>query len=141
MADLIARLAARGGSPLMESLGIAVTIEDGRPVVRLTVEDRHLRSHGIAHGGLLCTVLDTALGAAAYQTLSDEEPAELVTSQLNVNFLRPAWAGEKLLAHGEVIHTGRQTMVVQGRIELPDGTPVMSGSGTFMRVEIPSAAR
>ena len=136
MSDLPSRLASRGESPLMNSLGVGVSLEEGRPVIRLAVDDRHLRSHGIAHGGFLCTVLDTALGAAAYETLDDDAGVELVTAQLNVNFLRPVWSGESIVARGDVQHAGRQTMVVTGRIELADGTPVMTGSGTFMRVQI-----
>ena len=133
---MLDRLAARGPSPLMDALGVRVSLEDGRPVIRMTVDDRHLRSHGIAHGGFLCTVLDTALGAAAYETLEDEG-VELVTAQLNVNFIRPVWSGEEILASAEVVHAGRQTMVVRGQIALAkDESPVMSGSGTFMRVQI-----
>ena len=137
MDDLPSRLAARGRSPLMENLGVAVSLEDGHPVIRLRVDERHLRSHNIAHGGFLCTVLDTALGAAAYETLGDDASVELVTAQLNVNFLRPAWNGEEIVARGEVVHAGRQTMVITGRIETAAGQPVVTGSGTFMRVEIP----
>ena len=135
---MLDRLAARGPSPLMENLGVRVSREGGRPVIRMAVDDRHLRSHGIAHGGFLCTVLDTALGAAAYETLEDDA-VELVTAQLNVNFIRPVWAGEEILASAEVVHAGRQTMVVRGQIVLSkDDSPVMSGSGTFMRVQIAS---
>lgn len=135
----------RNGSPLMDGLGIRVVVEGGSPVVRVTIDDRHLRSHNIAHGGVVCTVLDTAMGAAAYaahqdrlnvsQTDSDVE-IELVTSQLTIHFLRPAWNGEELIGRGDIVHFGSKTIVVRGDVETVDGKPVASGSATFMPVTI-----
>lgn len=128
----------------MDGLGVRVVIEDGEPIVRVDVAEKHLRSHNIAHGGLLCTVLDTAMGATAYAAMMDRNeadkdaagPDELVTSQLNIHFLRPAWNGETLIGRGTILHHGSKTIVVRGEVVTDAGQPVAAGSGTFMPVTI-----
>jgi acyl-CoA thioesterase len=119
--------------PFLELLGVRpVEASRGRAVFELTVEDKHLRTLGLLHGGVTATLLDTALGYAAVTTAPSGH--FVVTVQLNANFIRPAWLGERLLASGEVIHSGRQTAVARGEIRTADGELVASGTGTFMYV-------
>ena len=97
-------------SPFLRSLGVELAERsDGRAVLRLIVDERHLRTRGIAHGGLVSTLLDTAMGIAVSTGTPDGSFA--VTAQLNVNFVRPAWDGEELETTGEVCHRGQQTAV------------------------------
>jgi uncharacterized protein (TIGR00369 family) len=102
----------------------------GRSRLELVVGQRHLRPLGIAHGGVMASLLDTAIGVAA----SSLTPADhwAVTVQLNVNFIRPAWEGETLVATGEVLHAGRQTAVGRGEVRTAGGVLVASGSATCM---------
>ena len=98
----------------------------------MTVEERHLRTLGILHGGVTTTLLDTAMGMAV-GTLTP--PGHfVVTVQLNANFIRPAWDGETLVATGHVRHGGQQTAVASGEIHTADNILVATGSGTFMFV-------
>jgi uncharacterized protein (TIGR00369 family) len=98
----------------------------------MTVQEHHLRTLGIMHGGVLATLLDSAMGIAA-GTLAP--PGHLVvTVQLNINFIRPAWCGETLVATGEVFHAGRQTAVARGEVHTSTGTLIGSGSATFMYI-------
>lgn len=148
MSDHESALNIRNGSPLMDGLGLRVVVEDGHPVVRVEIDQRHLRSHNIAHGGVICTVLDTAMGAAAYSAMQQRltestargasagGPMELVTSQLTIHFIRPAWNGESILGRGEIVHHGTKTIVVRGEVSTTDGKLIASGSGTFMPVTI-----
>src|SRR4051812_20047318 len=89
-----------------------IVFEGGRGRLELSVGPRHLRSLGIAHGGLLASVLDSVMGMAAGSLC----PADhyVVTVQLNVQFIRPAREGETLVATAEVMHSGRQTAVARG---------------------------
>ena len=96
---------------------------------------QHLRTHGILHGGVVATLLDTAMGRAVSTLCRDDQSA--VTAQLNVNFIRPVWLGETLTITGEVQHSGRQTAVTRGEIRTAAGVLVATGSGTFMFVARP----
>ena len=117
-------------SPFHELLDIHSSAADGKSRIELFVDHRHLRSLGIAHGGVLATLLDCALGMAA----SSKAPADhyTVTVQLNCNFIRPAWEGETLIATGAALHVGRQTAVSRGEVHTTAGALVGSGSATCM---------
>lgn len=123
--------------PFLEGLRAEpVSSEPGRATWRLTVAEQHLRTHGILHGGVVATLLDTAMGRAV-STLCREDQS-CVTVQLNVNFIRPSWSGETLLITGEVPHSGRQTAVARGEIRTSAGVLVATGTGTFMFVPRPA---
>ena len=122
--------------PFLEGLRAEpVSSEKGRATWRLIVAEQHLRTHGILHGGVVATLLDTAMGRAV-STLCREDQS-CVTVQLNVNFIRPAWSGETLTITGEVQHIGRQTAVTRGEIRTAAGALVATGTGTFLFVARP----
>jgi uncharacterized protein (TIGR00369 family) len=116
---------------LLELLGIRLQqLGAGRGRLEMAVAARHLRTLGILHGGVTATLLDTAMGMASGTTAPPDH--YVVTIQLNVNFIRPAWEGELLTATGEVLHAGRQTAVARGELRTADGVLVATGSGTFL---------
>jgi uncharacterized protein (TIGR00369 family) len=110
-------------------------LEAGRVVFEMTVDDRHLRTLGIAHGGVTATLIDSALGFAAGTTAPPG--FHVVTVQLNLNYVRPAWKGEKLIATGEVVHAGKQTAVSRGEVRSAEGALIGVGQGTFMYIPEP----
>lgn len=124
-------------SSFLAQLGTEIVSQTGRQVViRQKIDNRHLRSRGIAHGGVIATLLDSAMGIA----VSNEVPPNTfpVTAQLDVKFVRPAWDGELLVATGEVCHKGRQTAVARGELRTTDDVLVAVASGTFFYVEDPA---
>ena len=121
--------------PLLDALGIrSIEAGGGRGRVEVVVGENHLRSKGIVHGGLFATLLDTAMGWAA--DTEAPEGYDLVTAQLNVNFIRPARPGDTLIATGEIQHLGARTAVARGEVRLADGTLTAAGSATFLYVII-----
>jgi uncharacterized protein (TIGR00369 family) len=108
----------------------SIDARDGKCRVELLVVRQHLRNLGIVHGGVIASLLDTAMGIAA-STFAPPFQAVL-TAQLNVNFIRPVKERESLVATGEIIHSGRQTAVARGEVRTADGLLVASGSATFM---------
>jgi acyl-CoA thioesterase len=116
-----------------------VNVEKGAATFEVTVDDSHLRTMGIAHGGLIATMLDTCLGCACW-TLAPPDN-HVVTVQLNINYIRPAWLGEKLTARSEVRHAGQMTAVSRGEIRTAEGALVAAASGTFMYLPVPAGAK
>lgn len=106
---------------------------DGHSKLELVVGPQHLRSRDILHGGVIASLLDTALGLAA----ATKAPAglDVVTVQLNLNYIRPGWPGESLVAIGTVVHSGRRTAVAQGEVRTSDRSLMAVATGTFMFVE------
>ncbi len=113
--------------------------EKGKATFCVTVDDSHLRALGIAHGGLVATLLDSALGCACW-TLAPPHH-HVVTAQLNINYIRPAWLGERLTALGEVRHAGQMTAVSRGEIRTDQGNLVASASGTFIYLPMPDGPK
>ena len=58
---------------------------------RLTVQDRHLNPNGVVHGGVLFTLIDTAMGAALMSCLDEGDIC--ATIQISMNYLRPVVSG------------------------------------------------
>ena len=131
------------GAPTRDGLAQLLGIEPvewggGRSELALLVDERHLRNMPILHGGVLATLLDSALGVAA----SSVAPANrlTVTAQLNVNFIRPAFPGERLVAVGEVRHSGRQSVVAFGEVRTEGNELVATASGTFLFTDMPNSS-
>jgi uncharacterized protein (TIGR00369 family) len=113
----------------LERLGVRAD-DEGRLV--LEVNAGHLRTLGIVHGGVVATVLDSVMGMCAARLA----PADhyVVTAQLNVHFIRPAWEGETLIASSKVRHHGRRTAVAEGEIKTGSDALVATASATFIYV-------
>jgi uncharacterized protein (TIGR00369 family) len=111
-------------------------IGDGTGSLRIVLEEQHLRYGGIMHGGVATALLDTALGLAA----ATKAPAQhnVVTAQMNVNFIKAARAGEELIGEAQVMHSGRRTCVCRASIRTGGGELIASGSGTILFVPMPS---
>jgi uncharacterized protein (TIGR00369 family) len=75
-----------------EQLGVhGQEADDGRSRLRFEAGDEHLNQAGTVHGGVLATLVDTAMGLAVRSTTGEEDvPA---TSQLTVTYLRPGKPG------------------------------------------------
>jgi uncharacterized protein (TIGR00369 family) len=113
----------------LERLGVTLD-----PEARLVLEVRagHLRTLGIAHGGVIATLLDSVMGMTAQRSSPPDH--YLVTAQLNVHFIRPAFEGETLVASSQLRHTGRKTAVAQGELQTSQGELVATSSATFVYV-------
>ena len=121
--------------PLLDHLDLRpIAVGDGRSRVEVVIAPIHLRSKGIAHGGLFAALLDTTLGWAAGSLAP--EGMDVVTAQLNINFIRPARPGERLIAEAEVQHSGRRTAVARAEVKTADGHLAATGSATFLFVRL-----
>jgi uncharacterized protein (TIGR00369 family) len=98
------------------TLGIAPTeFSSGRAAFALDPSPEHLNPLGVVHGGILSTLLDSAMGCAVHTTLEAGET--YTTLELDVKFVRPVLAGQGLVtAEATVIHAGRRTATAEGRV-------------------------
>src|SRR6266576_1724892 len=84
-------------------------------VVEITLPYRSdlAQQHGYLHAGLVTTIADSACGYAAYSLMPAD--SEVLSVEFKVNLLRPA-KGEKFLAHGEVVKSGKTLTVVRADV-------------------------
>jgi uncharacterized protein (TIGR00369 family) len=100
---------------------------DGRARVRFEAGEEHLNPAGTVHGGVLATLVDTAMGRAVRSaTGEDDVPA---TSQLTVTYLRPGKAGP-LEVTAQVRTRGEHLTVCDADVE-QDGRALVHAVATF----------
>lgn len=93
------------GSPFLAMVGplYCKRNDDGTPVFGLRVGPQHANVKGMAHGGMLMTMADTAL-AIAIAFANDEKP--MVTVNLSTDFVEAAHPGDWVEAHVDVQRIG-----------------------------------
>lgn len=112
---------------------VPVGFVDDEYVVELTIEPRHINIGGIVHGGVYCSLLDTAMARSYIKAVSDEGlPA--VTLEMKVNFVGAASEGT-IRAKGRIVGQTRRTVLVEGRVEDESGRLLARGSATMMIIE------
>ena len=110
------------------SLGIRVDdTDEGGARLTLEVTDEHLNPAGTLHGGVLATLVDTAMGQAV-RTVSDEGDVP-ATSQLTVTYLRPGKPGQVAVS-ASVRTRGEHLTVCEADVE-QDGRAIAHAVATF----------
>jgi uncharacterized protein (TIGR00369 family) len=112
-------------------------IEEGRVVFECTPAEYHYNPIGAVHGGLACTLFDSAMGCAVHTML----PAGVgyTTVELKVNFLRPITMNTgRLLCEGTTIHVGGRIATAEAR--LLDASGKLYGHATTTCMIFPAPA-
>ena len=98
-------------SPFHELVGpLYARRDDGRFVVGMRVAEKHQNRRGIVHGGMICTLVDFAMGYAASELTNP--PRKLVTTTLSVDFAGNARPGDWIEAHIDVMRPGNRVSFV-----------------------------
>jgi acyl-CoA thioesterase len=85
-------------------------LQSERCLISCPLRPELLNPFGVAHGGIIATILDVASGLMALQ--ADEWSHHIVTQNCDIHYLRPA-SGERLWAEARLIRKGRRVCVVQ----------------------------
>jgi uncharacterized protein (TIGR00369 family) len=115
----------------IEPIGFA----DGRTRLRARARPEHVNNLGIAHGGLICTLLDVAMGTAARCTIG----LPVMTLDMQASFLSPG-RGE-LTAEGRVVRAGRSIVFCEAEVRSAEGELVAKASGLFKPVRSKEPSR
>jgi acyl-CoA thioesterase len=119
--------------PLLRTLGITLKeIGDSYAVMEVVVSDAHRNYFGGAHGGLIATLVDTA---SFFPKPLLPSGRLCTTTNLNVNYVRPASPGETLIARSDLTHLGKRMATVSVTVTNPDGKLVAHGTATLMILE------
>lgn len=106
-AQAIAEQSARAmwaGDQASQHLGMElVAIGSGRAVLAMTISATMVNGHGIAHGGFIFTLADSAFAFAC-----NGHGHHAVAAQCQISYVRPGHLGDRLVATAhEVIREGR----------------------------------
>ncbi len=109
-------------------------IEPGRVTFTLDIGEHLYNPIGSVHGGVFCTLLDSAMGCAVHTTLPRGQG--YATLELKVNLVKALTVHTaNVVAEGQVISSGRRVVTASGRIVGPDGTLYAHGTTTCLIFE------
>lgn len=118
--------------PFARLLGIEVeSQEPGVAVLTMKLRDDHMRNGGIAHGGAVATLIDSAMAFAIMPMLGENEHS--MTVDLTIHYLRPV-SSDSVRAIARVIRAGKRVITVSA--ELFDGNEKLAATAisTYLRV-------
>ena len=110
----------RANDRASSALGISIdVVEAGRARATMTVRDDMVNGFDVCHGGLVFALADTAFAFACntYNTMSFAASAQ-------IEFIRPASPGDRLLADAREDHRGRRSGFYSVRVTNQDGALV-----------------
>jgi uncharacterized protein (TIGR00369 family) len=118
-------------SPFLDALGPFYHRRDGRALVLgVRIAEKHCNARGTAHGGLLMTLADIALGySLAY---SEEPPAALTTANLSADFAGSAKLGDWLEARTDIQKLGGRLAFANAYLSVGDER-IVRASAVFVR--------
>jgi uncharacterized protein (TIGR00369 family) len=126
-------------APFPAMVGMKLTaVEPGRARMEVIVDARHANPMGTLHGGVPCTLADSAMGLAYASTLAEGE--SFTTLELKINFLRPVWSG-RLVAEGTVVQRGRTVGLAECSVTDEQGRLIARASSTCLTLREPQQDR
>ncbi len=96
-----------------------------RVVIRWTIGPQHLQAYGIVHGGVHCSVVESAASIGAAMWFMDRGTVVGVSN--HTNFLRSAREGDRLVATATPLHRGRSQQLWQ--VEIVDDQQRLTARG------------
>lgn len=100
----------------------------GNYLLELELKPIHMSAANLAHGGVLFSLLDSALGRAVLRSV----PAGFAcpTLEMKINYFRPVAKG-KLIAKARIKNSSRYTCFAEGEVVDEKGRLIASANGTF----------
>jgi uncharacterized protein (TIGR00369 family) len=108
-------------------------VAEGTTTWEYTVDPAHFNPNGVLHGGVLMSLLDTAMGHAVALAVAPQGRIN-AAAQFNIHFLVPIRDGT-ISARGTVVRMGKRTAVAEGRAVNAQG--VLVGIATSTHALLP----
>ena len=116
--------------PIAVLMGMWISeVSEGRVVFALEPAEYHYNPLGTVHGGVMATLLDSAMGCVVQSML----PAgtSYTTLELKVNYLRPITSKTGIVyCEGKIIYVGGRIATAEGRLTDADGKVYAHGTTT-----------
>src|SRR5262245_33081653 len=116
-----------------------VHVAIGEVDIALPFSDRLTQQDGYLHAGVVAGVADSACGYAALTMM--DAAAEVLTVEFKINLLAPA-AGERLVARGRVLRSGRTLTVCRAEaVTISNGQETQVATVTATLIALVRGAR
>jgi uncharacterized protein (TIGR00369 family) len=116
--------------PIAVLMGMWITgVSEGRIIFALEPAEYHYNPLGTVHGGVMATLLDSAMGCVVQSML----PAgtSYTTLEIKVNYVRPITGKTgTVYCEGKIIHLGGRVATAEGRLTDESGKLYAHGTTT-----------
>jgi len=109
-----------------------VAVKKGWAKIRLPFTEKLANGIGLAHGGVIFSPADSAVGMALVGLLDRDET--ISTLEMKINFLKPL-KGRKIFAEATIVHRGTMTAIGDVDVRDEDKNPVAKGLATYAIVK------
>lgn len=117
------------GGPYMANLGdLYCSRENGAIIIGMRITDNHTNMRGIAHGGMLASLADSALGLGL--TMHCEGRQSFVTVNLSTDFIDAARPGDWVEAHVDIQKLGARVAFANCYLQV-GSKRILRASGVF----------
>ena len=114
-----------------DGLGMVIHVEPGRSWAELALQPRFEGWEGIAHGGIVTTILDEVM---AWALVGEDNWG--VTARLSVDFKKPVPLGKTLRADGWITRSRRRLVETEARLIDPStGVTLATATGVYMAAD------
>lgn len=117
-----------------------VSVESGKVVFTCAPDESAYNAIGLVQGGVVCALLDNAVGAAVHSTLPQGKGFTSV--EIKVNYLKAVQQSSGLLtATGTVVKSGSRVAFTEGTVTDASGALVATASSTLLVFDLANLAR
>jgi uncharacterized protein (TIGR00369 family) len=121
------------GAPFVRHMGMRITdLAWGRATFEMEAAEFRLQPFGVAHGGNIATLIDSATFWACYLSMDSDEDG-LASVDLKLNYLAPVRV-EAMRCEGRLIKAGKTLSYAEAEVRAGDGRLVAHGTSTLMRL-------
>jgi uncharacterized protein (TIGR00369 family) len=121
------------GSPFVRHVGMRIAdLVWGRATFEMAPAEFRLQPFGVAHGGNLAILIDSAAFWACYLAMDSDDDG-LASVDLKLNYLAPARV-EPLRCEGKLIKAGKTLSYAEAEVRAGDGRLLAHGTSTLMRL-------
>ena len=114
-----------------QGMGLVLHVEPGRCWTELTLEQRFQGWDGIAHGGIICTILDEVM---AWSLAATDNWG--LTARMSVDFKRPVRLGVPIRGEGWVTRVRRRLVETAARLVDPvSGEVLAAATATYVAAD------
>lgn len=117
--------------PYANLLGIELQkVTPGTATLSLEIREELKRNNGIAHGGAIASLIDTATAFATLSVLNPDQRS--TTIDLTINYLRPLING-KATATAKVVRNGRRILAVSADVFDESGNLAATALSSYIK--------
>ena len=118
--------------PFAKLLGIEIeSSEPGHAVLSMKIRHELKQNHGVAHGGSIAAVIDSAMAIAIMPLLAENE--RTTTVDLTIHYLRPLTEGTAR-ASARVVRAGKRVITVSAELFDDNEKLAATAISTYLRL-------